>query len=59
MIIGEVHCLRYPETAQRDDGSLCLNTIGLVAAAGLDTYAESGAEARFASADITSPPRQL
>lgn len=59
MIIGEVHYLRYPETAQRDDGSLCLNTIGLVAAAGLDTYAESGAEARFASADITSPPRQL
>ena len=59
MIIGEVHCLHYPETAQRNDGSLCLSTIGLVAAAGLDTYAESGAEVRFAPADITSSPRQL
>lgn len=59
MIIGEVHCLHHPEVARRGDGSLCLNTMGLVAVAGLDTYSESGTEARFAPADIGSPPRQL
>ena len=59
MIIGEVHHLHFPETAQRNDGGLSLDTMGLVAVAGLDTYTQPEAGVRFAPADRTSPPRQL
>ena len=59
MIIGEVQHLHYPETAQRNDGGLSLDTMGLVAVAGLDTYTQPEAGVRFAPADRTSPPRQL
>ena len=59
MIIGEVQHLRYPETAQRGDGSLCLSDLGLVAVSGLDTYTQPDAGVRFAAADTNSPPRQL
>ena len=59
LIIGEVHHLHYPETAQRNDGGLSLDTMGLVAVAGLDTYTQPEAGVRFAPADRTSPPRQL
>ena len=59
MIIGEVQHLHYPETAQRNDGGLSLDTMGLVAVAGLDTYTQPEAGVRFAPADRTSPARQL
>ena len=59
MIIGEVLCLQYLETAQRDDGGLSLSDMGLVAVVGLDTYTQPDAGVRFAPADTTSPPRQL
>ena len=59
MIIGEVHHLHFPETAQRNDGGLSLDTMGLLAVAGLDTYTQPEAGVRFAPADRTSPPRQL
>ena len=59
LIIGEVHHLHYPETAQRNDGGLSLDTMGLVAVAGLDTYTQPEAGVRFAPADRTSPARQL
>ncbi len=59
MIIGEVQRLQYPQTAQRQDGSLSLSDIGLVTVAGLDTYTQPDAGVRFAPADTTSPPRQL
>ena len=59
MIIGEVQHLRYPEIAQRGDGGLSLNDMGLVAVAGLDTYTQPDAGVRFTPAETTSPPRQL
>ena len=59
MIIGEVQHLHYPETAQRNDGGLSLDTMGLVAVAGLDSYTQPEAGVRFAAADRTSSPRQL
>jgi len=59
MIIGEVQHLHYPETAQRNDGGLSLDTMGLVAVAGLDTYTQPKAGVRFAAADAASSPRQL
>ena len=59
LIIGEVHHLHYPETAQRNDGGLSLDTLGLVSVAGLDTYTQPEAGVRFAPADRTSPARQL
>ena len=59
MIIGEVQHLQYPVTAQRGDGGLSLSDMGLVAVAGLDTYTQPNAGVRFASANTTSPPRQL
>ena len=59
MIIGEVQHLRYPETAERSDGGLSLDAVGLVAVAGLDTYTQPDAGVRFAAADTASPPRQL
>ena len=59
MIIGEVQHLHSLETAQRNDGGLSLDTMGLVAVAGLDTYTQPEAGVRFAPADRTSPARQL
>ena len=59
MIIGEVQHLQYAVTAQRDDGSLSLSDMSLVAAVGLDTYTQPQPGLRFAPADTTSPPRQL
>ena len=59
MIIGEVQHLHYPETAQRSDGGLSLDAMGLVAVAGLDTYTQPEGGVRFAAADTASSPRQL
>ena len=59
MIIGEVQHLHYPETAQRSDGGLSLDAMGLVAVAGLDTYTQPEGGMRFAAADAASSPRQL
>ena len=59
MIIGEVQHLHYPEPAQRSDGGLSLDAMGLVAVAGLDTYTQPEDGVRFAAADTASSPRQL
>ena len=59
MIIGEVQHLHYPATAQRSDGGLSLDAMGLVAVAGLDTYTQPEGGVRFAAADTASSPRQL
>ena len=57
--IGEVQHLHYLETAQRNDGGLSLDAMGLVSVAGLDTYTQPEAGVRFAAADTASSPRQL
>ena len=59
LLIGEIAHLSFPSDALRDDNSLDLSRLDLVAIAGLDTYALPTTGLRFAAAETIHPPRQL
>lgn len=59
MVIGEVSRLYYYEEAQREDGALSLDRLGLVAISGLDTYTQPDAGISFRSASTDTHPTPL
>ena len=59
LIIGGVESVQFSDDALRDDGSVDLNTLGLVAAVGLDAYHEVAPGQRYAYAKPDRPPELL
>jgi flavin reductase (DIM6/NTAB) family NADH-FMN oxidoreductase RutF len=59
LIIGGVESVQFSDDALREDGSLDLHTMGLVAAVGLDAYHEAAPGQRYAYAKPDRPPEPL
>lgn len=59
LLIGEIAHLSFPREAQREDGSLELTHMGVVAVSGLDTYLCPSGGLRFAAAEVDLAPRPL
>ena len=59
LIIGGVESIHFSDDALRDDGSLDLHIMGLVAAVGLDAYHEAAPGQRYAYAKPDRPPEPL
>ena len=59
LVIGGVESVQFNDDALRDDGSLDLHTMGLVAAVGLDAYHEAAPGQRYAYAKPDRPPEPL
>jgi flavin reductase (DIM6/NTAB) family NADH-FMN oxidoreductase RutF len=59
LLIGEITHLSFPTEAQREDGSLDLERVGVVAVSGLDTYLQASGGQRFAPACVNLAPQRL
>ena len=59
LLVGSVETIEFDETALRDDGTLNLNELGLVAAVGLDAYHSVDAGKRYAYAKPDHLPKLL
>ena len=59
LLIGSIESLEFDEDALREDGTLDLHALDLVAAVGLDAYHRGDAGQRFAYAKPDQPPKVL
>ena len=59
LLIGSVETVEFDETAYREDGSLDLHALDLVAAVGLDAYHDVGAGQRYSYAKPDHSPQLL
>ena len=59
LLIGSVETLEFNETAHREDGTLDLHALDLVAAVGLDAYHEVDTGQRYTYAKPDHPPKAL
>ena len=59
LLIGSVETLEFDESAYREDGTLNLHTLDLVAAVGLDAYHGSNAGQRYSYAKPDHSPQAL
>lgn len=59
LLIGSVETLEFEETAHREDGTLDLHALNLVAAVGLDAYHEVDTGQRYTYAKPDHPPKAL
>ena len=59
LLIGSVETLEFDESAYREDGTLDLHTLDLVAAVGLDAYHGSNAGQRYSYAKPDHSPQAL
>ena len=59
LLIGSVETVEFDETAYREDGSLDLHALDLVAAVGLDAYHGVGAGQRYSYAKPDHSPQAL
>lgn len=59
LLIGSVETLEFDETAHREDGSLDLHALALVAAAGLDAYHAVDTGQRYTYAKPDHLPKEL
>ena len=59
LLIGSIESLEFDEEALREDGTLDLHALDLVAAVGLDAYHRGDAGERFAYAKPDQPPKAL
>ncbi len=59
LLIGSIESLEFDEESLREDGTLDLHALDLVAAVGLDAYHRGDAGQRFAYAKTDQPPKAL
>jgi flavin reductase (DIM6/NTAB) family NADH-FMN oxidoreductase RutF len=59
LLIGSVETLEFDELAHREDGTLDLHVLDVVAAVGLDAYHRGDAGQRYAYAKPDQPPKAL